>query len=198
MRGLIYGLGAVVALAIVAPAFAGDLTSIEVDPSGKAIGVKKEPGKLAPIPDIGGIPNKGFNYGAVYQVPPNSIDIGKGINVMRGHVDANGLIALHEGPEEQTYVLYVISGTGKMTLNDKDGKTYGDISFCSSRIRGTAGSMAIRRSNSSASTCRRRRNSNASLSARAKDPMVATPLHGWVNGDAAFEFLSLDMPVLRK
>ncbi len=46
MRGLIYGLGAVVALAIAAPAFAGDLTSIEVDPSGKAIAVKKEPGKL--------------------------------------------------------------------------------------------------------------------------------------------------------
>jgi hypothetical protein len=35
-------LGAVVALAIAAPAFAGDLTSIEVDPSGKvAIAVKK-------------------------------------------------------------------------------------------------------------------------------------------------------------
>ncbi len=101
MRGLIYGLGAVVALAIAAPAFAGDLTSIEVDPSGKAIAVKKEPGKLAPIPDIGGIPNKGFNYGALYQVPPNSIDIGKGINVMRGHVDANGLIAWQDDPERQ-------------------------------------------------------------------------------------------------
>ena len=30
MRGLIYGLGAAVALAIAAPAFAGDLTSIEL------------------------------------------------------------------------------------------------------------------------------------------------------------------------
>src|SRR6202790_5815984 len=106
VRGLIYGLGAVVARASAPPAFARDLTSIEVDPSGKvAIAVKKEPGKLAPIPDIGGIPNKGFNYGALYQVPPHSIDIGKGINVMRGHVDANGSIALHEGPAEQTYVL---------------------------------------------------------------------------------------------
>src|SRR5699024_3286759 len=95
MRGQIYGL--VVTLAFVAPAFAGDLTSIEVDPSGKAIAVKKDPGKLAPIPDIGGVPNKGFNYAALYQVPPNSVDIGKGINVMRGHVDANGSIALHEG-----------------------------------------------------------------------------------------------------
>jgi hypothetical protein len=31
--------------------------------------------------------------------------------------------------------------------------------------------------------------------------MVATPLRGWINGDAAFdsfEFLGFDMPVLRK
>jgi quercetin dioxygenase-like cupin family protein len=62
-------------------------------------------------------------------VKPNSIDISKGINVMRGHVDANGSIALHEGPAEQTYVLYVISGTGKMTLNDKDGKQYGEVTY---------------------------------------------------------------------
>ena len=129
MSRLLYGLGAVVVLAIAAPAVAGDLTSIELDPSGKAIAVKKEPGKLALIPDIVGKPNKGFVYGAIYQVPPDSIDMSKGINVMRGHVDANGSIALHEGPAEQTYVLYVISGTGKMTLNDKDGKKYGDITY---------------------------------------------------------------------
>ena len=128
MRGLIHG--AVLALAMTAPAFAGDLTSIELDPSGKiAIAVKKESAKLAPIADIGGIPNKGFSYGAVHQVAPNSIDISKGINVMRGHVDANGSIALHEGPAEQGYVLYVISGTGKMTLNDKDGKQYGEVTY---------------------------------------------------------------------
>ena len=129
MRGPIYGLGAVAALAIAAPAVAGDLTSIELGSGGKAIAVKKEPGKLALIPDIAGKPNKGFEYAAIYQVPPNSIDISKGINVMRGHVDANGLIALHEGPAEQTYVLYVISGTGKMTLNDKDGKQYGEVAY---------------------------------------------------------------------
>jgi quercetin dioxygenase-like cupin family protein len=129
MRGLLCAFAAAAALEIAAPALAGDLTSIEVDPSGKAIAVRKEPGKLAPIPDIGGRPNKGFNYGALYQVPPDSIDIGKGINVMRGHVDANGSIALHEGPGEQTYVLYVISGAGTMTLNDKDGKKYGEIAY---------------------------------------------------------------------
>ena len=128
MRNLIYGLG-VAALAIAAPARAGDLTSIELDQSGRSIAVKKEPGKLVLIPDIAGKPNKGFEYAPIYQVPPNSIDIGKGINVMRGHVDANGSIALHEGPEEQTYVLYVISGTGKMTLNDRAGKTYGEITY---------------------------------------------------------------------
>ena len=77
MRSLIYGLGATVALAIAAPAFAGDLTSIELDPSGKAIAVKKEPGKLALIPDIAGKPNKGFEYAAIYQVPPNALILAK-------------------------------------------------------------------------------------------------------------------------
>jgi len=28
--------------------------------------------------------------------------------------------------------------------------------------------------------------------------MVAAPLRGWINGDAALEFLGFDMPVLRK
>ena len=37
MRGLIYGLGAAVTLAIAAPAFAGDLTSIELDPAAKRL-----------------------------------------------------------------------------------------------------------------------------------------------------------------
>jgi hypothetical protein len=60
MRGLLYGLGAVVALAIAAPAVAGDLTSIELDPSGKAIAVKKEPGKLALISDIAAQAEQGF------------------------------------------------------------------------------------------------------------------------------------------
>src|ERR1700745_1713941 len=121
MRGPIYGLGAVAALAIAAPAPAGDLARIDPHRGAKAIAAKKEPGKLPLIPDIAGKPNKGFEYAAIYQVPPNSIDISKGINVMRGHVDANGSIALHEGPAEQTYVLYVISGTGKMTSKDNEG-----------------------------------------------------------------------------
>ena len=129
MRALFYVLCSTMAIALAAPAFAGDLTSIEVDSGGKTIAIKMQPGKIASIPDISGRPNNGFNYGAIYQVPPNGIDISKGINVMRGHVDANGSIALHEGPEEQTYVLYVISGTGKMTLNDKDGKQYGEVTY---------------------------------------------------------------------
>src|SRR5882757_3915636 len=121
--------GALAMVAIAGPAFAGDLTSIEVGPGGKAIAVKKVPGKLNLIPDIDGRPNKGFSYGALYTVAPGSIDISKGINVMRGRVESNGSIATHEGPQEQTYVLYVISGTGKMTLHDKDGKKYGDITY---------------------------------------------------------------------
>jgi hypothetical protein len=28
--------------------------------------------------------------------------------------------------------------------------------------------------------------------------MVATPLHGWINSNVAFEFLGFDMPALQK
>ena len=112
-------------------------------------------------------------------MPPNSIDIGKGINVMRGHVDANGSIALHEGPAEQGYVLYVISGTGKMTLNDKDGKQYGEVTYKPDDIllfhphTCTAGSTATSRSNSSASTCRSPKVSNVNLRTREGGSKVA-------------------------
>jgi hypothetical protein len=46
--------------------------------------------------------DKGFNYAQACGLP------GTGINFMRGHIDANGTIAVHEGPGR--YILYVISG----------------------------------------------------------------------------------------
>src|SRR3954469_8541051 len=55
------------------------------------------------------------------------------------------------------------------------------ISFCSTRIRGTAGSTATSRSNSSASTCRKR--SNANLLARAK----IVPSQAHADGESASE-----------
>jgi quercetin dioxygenase-like cupin family protein len=87
---------------------------------------------------------------------------GAGVQVMRGHVDAKGSIAVHDGPQQ--YILYVIAGTGKMTLNGKGGEQIGEITY------------------------------------KPDDVIVFQPktLHGWINGDAAFEFLGFDMPVLRK
>ena len=62
------------------------------------------------------------------------------------------------------YILYVVAGTGKLTLNGKGGEQIGEITY------------------------------------KPDDVIVFQPqtLHGWVNGDAAFEFLGFDMPVLRK
>jgi hypothetical protein len=62
--------------------------------------------------------------------------------------------------------------------------------------------MAIRRSNSSASTCRRRRNSNASPSAQAKDPMVGRakcPPHSFYSGKRPKDIASretLPLPIM--
>jgi hypothetical protein len=41
--------------------------------------------------------------------------------------DAKGTIAVHDG--KQQYILYVIGGTGKLTLNDSKGETIGDITY---------------------------------------------------------------------
>jgi oxalate decarboxylase/phosphoglucose isomerase-like protein (cupin superfamily) len=64
---------------------------------------------------------KGFSYTTAFEMP------GLGIQVARGHVDAKGTIAVHDG--KQQYILYVISGTGKMTLNDSKGAPLGETTY---------------------------------------------------------------------
>jgi quercetin dioxygenase-like cupin family protein len=157
MRGLFCALGSVLAMAIAAPACAGEVYVIETSQGSKPIAVKKDTSALAAIPSMGeGKPNQGFTYGEVYELP------GAAVRVMRGHVDAKGTIAVHDGPSQ--YILYVISGTGKLTLNGKGGDQIGEITY------------------------------------KPDDVIVFQPhtLHGWVNGETAFEFLGFDMPVLRK
>jgi hypothetical protein len=45
-----------------------------------------------------GKPNQGFTYGALYELP------GAGIQVMRGHVDPEGSIAVHEDPNNTFFM----------------------------------------------------------------------------------------------
>jgi quercetin dioxygenase-like cupin family protein len=157
MRALLCALGSALGVALAAPAWAGEVYVIETSQGGKPIAVTKDTAALAAVPNMGeGKPNQGFDYGSLYELP------GAGIQVMRGHVDPKGSIAVHDGPQQ--YILYVIAGTGKLTLNGKGGEKIGELTY------------------------------------KPDDVIVFQPhtLHGWVNGDAAFEFLGFDMPVLRK
>jgi quercetin dioxygenase-like cupin family protein len=157
MRARLCALGSLFAMVMAAPAWAGDVYVIETSQGSKPIAVKKDTSALAAVPNMAdGKPNQGFTYGALYELPC------AGVQVMRGHVDAKGSIAVHEGPQQ--YVLYVIAGTGKLTLNGKGGEQIGELTY------------------------------------KPDDVIVFQPhtLHGWVNSDAAFEFLGFDMPVLRK
>lgn len=72
----------------------------------KPIVVQKDDAALAEVPDIGGLPNKGFSYATRY------ITTATGVRVQRGHVEPGGTIAIHESPN--VYVLYVVNGTGKL------------------------------------------------------------------------------------
>ena len=70
--------------------------------------------------------------------------------------------ALHEDLRNRD-TFFMSSAALATTLNDKDGKQYGEVTYkpdqilCSTCIRGTAGSTATSRSNSSAPTCRKRK-----------------------------------------
>jgi len=114
MRGLFYALGSAVAIALAAPAWAGEVYVIETSQGSKPIAVKKDTSALAAVPTMAdGKANQGFTYAALYELP------GAGVQVMRGHVDPKGSIAVHDGPQQ--YILYVIAGTGKMTLTARAG-----------------------------------------------------------------------------
>jgi hypothetical protein len=78
-----------VAIALAAPACAGEVYVIETSQGSKPIAAKKDTSALAAVPNIGeGKPNQGFTYGALYELP------GAGVQVMRGHVDPKGSTAV--------------------------------------------------------------------------------------------------------
>jgi len=157
MRHLLFALGSLAAVAVASPAWAGEVYVIETSQGSKPIAVKKDTSALEAVPKMAdGKPNQGFTYGALYELP------GASIRVMRGHVDPKGSIAVHEGPQQ--YILYVVAGTGKLTLNGKGGEQIGEVTY------------------------------------KPDDIIVFQPqtLHGWINGETAFEFIGFDMPVLRK
>jgi quercetin dioxygenase-like cupin family protein len=122
MRGLLCGLASLMAIAAIGPAWAGEVYVIENGTGGIPAAVKRDVPTLAAVPVMpNGKLNQGFNYAMLYELP------GAATHVMRGHVDAKGSIAIHEGP--LPYILYVISGSGKLSLNDKDGSRIAEITY---------------------------------------------------------------------
>jgi quercetin dioxygenase-like cupin family protein len=162
MRGLLCATASLmttslIAIAAAVPARAGEIYIIENGPGNKPAAVRKETAALAAVPVMpNGKSNRGFNYGGLYELP------GAATHVMRGHVDAKGSIAIHEG--SLPYILYVISGSGRLSLNDDDGGQIGEITY------------------------------------KPDDVIVFQPntLHGWSNGDSAFEFLGVELPAPQK
>jgi quercetin dioxygenase-like cupin family protein len=122
MRGLICATAALVVIAATVPAHAGEVYVIENAAGKKAAAVKKEAPALSAVPAMpDGKKNQGFNYAMLYDMP------GAATHVMRGHVDARGTIAVHQGA--LPYVLYVVSGSGKLSLNDEGGGQIGEITY---------------------------------------------------------------------
>lgn len=122
MRGLFYAAAALIAVAATVPARAGEVYVIENGAGKKPVAVKKEAPALTAVPAMpDGKKNQGFDYAMVYDMP------GAATHVMRGHIDAKGTIAVHRGP--LPYILYVVSGTGKLSLNDESGGQISEITY---------------------------------------------------------------------
>jgi quercetin dioxygenase-like cupin family protein len=122
MRGPLCALGAFMAIVVAVPAWAGDVYVVENSQGKKPIVVKKDSFALAAVPAMGeGKPNQGFTYTTAFELA------GSGIQIARGRVDPKGTIAVHEGLNQ--YILYVIGGSGQLTLNGKNGESVGDLTY---------------------------------------------------------------------
>jgi quercetin dioxygenase-like cupin family protein len=157
MKTRVWAVAAITVLASAASAAAGDVYVIENSQGKTPMAVKNDSFSLAAVPAMGeGKPNQGFSYATAFEMP------GSAIQVARGHVDAGGKVAVHEGAQQ--YILYVIRGAGELTLIGKGGEVVAQVAY------------------------------------KPDDVIVFQPhtLHGWVNGSEPFDFLGVDLPVLRK
>jgi quercetin dioxygenase-like cupin family protein len=164
--------------------------------------------------------DKGFNYAQASGLPET------GINFMRGHIDANGTIAVHEGPGR--YILYVISDTGKLTLNDKSGEKISELAYKPEDViqetmgdvpsmgegrpnKGFSYTTAFEMPGSGIQVARGHVDAKGTIAVHDGNQVGETtykpddvvifqtnPNHGWVNGDTPFEFLGIDLPPARK
>jgi quercetin dioxygenase-like cupin family protein len=157
MKKRVFAASATILLAAATSAAAGDVYVIENSQGKTPIAVKNESFSPAAVPAMGeGKPNQGFSYATAFEMP------GSAIQIARGHVDAGGKVAVHEG--SQQYILYVVRGNGQLTLIGKTGEVVSQVPY------------------------------------KPDDIIVFQPntLHGWVNGSEPFDFLGVDLPVLRK
>jgi quercetin dioxygenase-like cupin family protein len=157
MKYRIFAVGTIMVIASLASASAGDVYVIENSQGKTPIAVKSDSFSLAPVPALGeGKPNQGFSYATAFEMP------GSAIQVARGHIEPGGKMAVHEGAQQ--YILYVVRGTGQLTLINANGQAVGEVSY------------------------------------KPDDVIIFQPhtLHGWVNGNEPFDFLGVDLPVLRK
>jgi quercetin dioxygenase-like cupin family protein len=157
MKRLTIAFSAAALIASLASARAGDVNVIQNSQGKMPVAIKNDAFTLAPVPAMGeGKPNQGFSYATAFEMP------GSALQIARGHVEPRGKVAAHEGAQQ--YILYVIRGSGQLTLIGANGEPIKEITY------------------------------------KPDDVIVFEPhtLHGWVNGDEPFDFLGVDLPVLRK
>ncbi len=111
-------LAALFALAPVAAA--ADVHVITDDANGVPQVVSTAPPALAEVPEINGSANEGFTYAQLWSGM-------EGFQVFEGRIAPGGRIVSHDGPD--TYVAYIVSGSGTMGNDAPDGSMASSFEF---------------------------------------------------------------------
>jgi mannose-6-phosphate isomerase-like protein (cupin superfamily) len=94
---------------------AGNLYVIAPKPGSATPEVRRSDFSLAAVPEIEGRANVGFSYGSVFEAQD------RGLDIARGHFDANGLATPHR--TRNLYIVFVVRGSGKLVLFGEDQET---------------------------------------------------------------------------
>lgn len=117
MRARLCALGSLFAMVMVAPAWAGDVYVIETSQGSKPIAVKK---------DYVGT-RSGAEHGRRQAEP--RLHLRSALRVAWRGCSGDAGACRCQGLGPQQYVLYVIAGTGKLTLNGKGGEQIGELTY---------------------------------------------------------------------
>ena len=121
-KNVLFSIVSIVFLAcVVAPVHGGEVYCVENSKGNIPVIIQKNPYSLGPVPELMERKCEGFSFGLLYRYTDGSI------GVWKGEIAPNGTISQHHG--NNTWVCYIIEGSGEVLNADHDLKVYNTIQY---------------------------------------------------------------------